>query len=592
MNSRLNPISYRITDRFWSPRLDALRTVTLPGQWRAMEATGRIDNFRRAAGTLVVPHRGFVFNDSDAYKWLEAAARAGYQAPEVDELIDLVRAAQGPDGYLNTAFMFEKEPDRWSNLRDDHELYCAGHLIEAALALARQGDDRLLDTALKFARLICDRFGSESEGKRPGVPGHEEVEIALVALCRHTGERRYLDQARYFLDARGRGLIGGQPYHQDHTPFRGLDKMTGHAVRALYLNIAAADVYMETGEPALLETLVRLWERMNGRQLYITGGLGARRSGEAFGEDYELPNAGAYAETCASLAGILWNERMLRITREARYADALETTLYNAALAGISLAGDAYFYTNPLADEGTHRRAAYFKCACCPPNIARLLAGLPDLVSSAGEGALWLHLYIAGEGRAELGGHDVRFRVETDYPRNGRVRIVLETGGNYGLQLRVPAWAREAALRVNGEDAGRPEAGYAALARDWQAGDQIELEMAMQARWLAAHPAVVENAGRVALVRGPLVYCVELNDPHPETLRIANDGAVEVVERGAWCDLRFEAAVVPEAPSESETSGKNFASLGVTTPVTAVPYFTWANEEPAPMRVWLKILEK
>ena len=244
-------ISYSLNDSFWSPRLAALNRATLPQQWAAMESTGRIDNFRRAAGRIEGEHQGFVFNDSDVYKWLEAAARVGYPGEQVDELVELILAAQGADGYLNTSFMFADAPERWSNIRDKHELYCAGHFIEAALALNMRGDERLMPAATRFADLICSLFGPEDAGKRPVVPGHEEIEIALVALYRATGAVRYLEQARYFLDARGHGLIGGLAYHQDHRPYRDLDKMDGHAVRALYLNIAAADLYLETGDPAM-----------------------------------------------------------------------------------------------------------------------------------------------------------------------------------------------------------------------------------------------------------------------------------------------------------------------------------------------------
>jgi DUF1680 family protein len=277
---------FTFSDSFWSPRLARLKSVTLPKQWAAMESTGRIDNFRRAAGLIEGEHQGYVFNDSDVYKWLEAAARAGYAGEHVEELVQLILAAQEEDGYLNTAYMFDEAADRWSNIRDKHELYSAGHFIEAALALAANGDDRLIAAARKLADLICETFGPADAGKRPTVPGHQEIEIALIALYRATDEERYLETARYFIDARGQGLIGGRAYHQDHKAFRDLVKMDGHAVRALYLNVAAADLYIETGDPALLETLERLWERLYTRQIYVTGGLGARHSGEAFGEDY------------------------------------------------------------------------------------------------------------------------------------------------------------------------------------------------------------------------------------------------------------------------------------------------------------------
>ena len=602
---------FHLTDSFWSPRLAALREVTLPQQWSAMESTGRIDNFRSAAGRLDKTHQGFVFNDSDVYKWLEAAARAGphpaYNA-QVDELVELITEAQQPDGYLNTAFMGQKAQDRWLDIRNQHELYSAGHMIEAALALSAAGDERLMPAAIRLATLVCELFGPEDAGKQPVVPGHEEIEIALIALYRATGEARYLEQARYFIDARGQGLIGGLAYHQDHKPFRDLDRMTGHAVRALYLNTAAADLYIETGDPALLATLEHLWERLYTRQVYVTGGLGARHSGESFGEDYELPNAAAYSETCAAVASVFWNRRMLAITGNPKYADAIETALYNAALSGISLAGDRYFYTNPLASEGEHQRAAYFSCVCCPPNIARLLAALPEYFVSAEEGAVWIHLYAAGSARVGLGGREIRFRVETDYPWDGRIRLTVETGGEFGLRLRVPGWAEVAQAEVNltlsevergrtdewanqrmGESANG--AGYLAIDRDWSVGDVVDLDFPMLPRWVSAHPNVAENAGRVALTRGPLVYCVESADPHPDQLRIAIDDEVLPVEEESIVGLRFPAEHVPADPGWEQSlyrpTVRDEAS-GEPAAVTAIPYYAWANGKAAPMRVWLK----
>ena len=565
-----------------------------------MESTGRIDNFRAAAGRIDKAHQGFVFNDSDVYKWLEAAARAGphpaYNA-QVDELVELIEAAQGADGYLNTAFMGIKREERWANIRDQHELYCAGHLIEAALALSAGGDNRLMAPARRLADLVCDLFGPEEAGKRPAVPGHEEIEIALIALYRATGEANYLEQARYFINARGRGLIGGAAYHQDHVPFRELEKMTGHAVRALYLNTAAADLYIETGDRSLLETLERLWERLYARQVYITGGLGARHSGESFGEGYELPNAAAYSETCAAVASVLWNRRMLAITGEANYADAIETVLYNAALSGISLAGDSFLYTNPLASEGEHRRAAYFSCACCPPNIARLLAALPSYFVSVRGGAVCVDLYAAGEARAAVDGREVAFRIETDYPWDGRIGLVMGEAGEFELRMRVPGWVDGARAGVNGRmtDASvRGEwansSGYLVIDREWAVGDKVEVEFPMPPRWVVAHPKVVDNTGRVALARGPMVYCVESSDPHPDRLRIAIDRDVEVMKQERMVALRFIADEVEADPGWGWALYRTVETgpvRGNRVEVTAIPYFAWANREAMPMRVWL-----
>ena len=593
--AQLAPISrneFEIDDAFWAPRLSALRVVTLPGQYQSMESTGRIDNFRRAAGIVRKDHEGYVFNDSDVYKWLEAAAHAGkheaYDAA-VTEIVNLALAAQQPDGYLNTAFMFEKAGDRWANIRDNHELYSAGHFIEAALALHEAGDDRLFGAAQQLADLVCRLFGPEELGKRPVVPGHEEIEIALIALYRATGKTQYLEQAQFFVHGRGKKWIGGQAYHQDHLPFVRLQQMTGHAVRAVYLNIAAADLFLETGETSLRDTLERLWERMYAAQVYVTGGLGARRSGEAFGDPYELPNEKAYSETCAAVASIFWNSRMLQMTADARYADAIENALFNAALSGISLAGDRYFYTNPLASDGTHQRSAYFSCACCPPNIARLLARLPELLSSVSENAVWIHQYAAGKAGIQLDGKTIRLDVDTVYPKNGAVRITVHSAGNYHLNLRVPAWAGEARVNINDAPAQTFHAGYACLRRDWQVGDQVRMELPMAPVWLTSHHAVTENSGRVALSRGPLIYCFEMKTPHPDSIFVDPEKAVDVIDCGGWNDLKIHAVASNQVFAEQDALYKPHQVLrGEPVELRAIPYFSWANKAPAPMRVWVK----
>ncbi len=360
--ARLKPVpitAVNLKDDIFAPRRRRNRIVTLASQHMRLTETGQISRFERAAGKRKIPLRGRVYGDSDLYKWLEAVGwtLAGRQDPGLEalaeEVIPKVEASQGADGYVNTYFAFERAAERWQNLGDEHELYCAGHLIQAAIAHSRStGDDRLLAVAIRFADLICELFGSEEENKRPGVPGHPEIEMALIELSRTTGNPRYIRQAEYFLNARGNGLIGGMVYHLDHRPFRQLERMQGHAVRALYLNTGATDLYLETGESALLATLERLWSSLTERQLYITGGVGARVQGEAFGDDYELPNQRAYAESCAAIANIFWNWRMLQIEGEARYADLIERALYNGAMVGLSQDGVHYFYQNPLKDDG------------------------------------------------------------------------------------------------------------------------------------------------------------------------------------------------------------------------------------------------
>ncbi len=391
--ARLRPVplnAIRLTDEFWRPRRELNRNTTLKAQYLHLEKTGRLDNFRRVAGDFDGDFQGIFFNDSDVYKWLEGAswALATDQDAELAEMVasvvSLIERAQEADGYLNTYFALERGNQRWTNLRDMHELYCAGHLFQAAVAHSRvTGSERLLAVAQRFADLICATFGSR-QGQIEGAPGHPEIEMGLVELARATGESRYLDQAAYFLGARGRGLIGGRAYHQDHVPFREADRLTGHAVRALYLSAGAADIVAELGDSELRRALNRLWDRMVSRQMYVTGAVGARHEGEAIGADFELPNARAYAETCAGIANVMWAWRMLQITGEAAYTDVMERALYNAALPGISLDGTTYFYVNPLAQDGAaegsgvHQREPWFVCLLSS-NIARTIAQMPEV---------------------------------------------------------------------------------------------------------------------------------------------------------------------------------------------------------------------
>jgi DUF1680 family protein len=612
--ARLRPVpvsAVTLAGPFWGPRLQALREVTLPSQHRLLEETGRIDNFRRAAGKVQIPFQGRFYNDSDVYKWLEAAAWALAWGPAepvahlADSVIAEIAAAQEPDGYLNTYFALERAVERWTDLRNKHELYCAGHLIQAAVAHQRAtGSGRLLAVARHLADHICDTFGPAAEGKRPGTPGHEGIEMALVELSRETGDPRYRDQALFFLDGRGHGLIGGSPYHQDHKPFRDMDRLEGHAVRAVYLAAGAADLYTETGEPALRAALERLWQNMAARQTYVSGGLGARHEGEAFGDDYELPNARAYAETCAAIASVMWNGRMLALEADARYADALETALYNGVLAGLSLDGQAYFYANPLRDDGTHRRQPWFDCACCPPNLARLLASLPGYTYSLDDEGVWLHLYAQGAAHVRLGdGRAVGLRQHTRYPWDGEVVIEVEGEGTFDVALRLPAWCEAgASLSINGRpyDGALVPGSYIHLRRNWGVGDTVRLDLPMPARRVECHPYALENWGRVALMRGPLLYCVEGVD-HPgfdlRDLVLSPEVVLSTTDRpdllGGVVALTGQALAVPPDPDWTgrlyRTARPRAASPEAqAVPLMAIPYYAWANRAPGPMQVWLK----
>ncbi|MEM3028436.1 MAG: glycoside hydrolase family 127 protein, partial [Candidatus Bathyarchaeia archaeon] len=420
----------RLEDSFWAPRLEILRKVTLPSQHRICEETGRLFNFRRASGKEKGEFKGLFFNDSDVYKWIEAVAfTLAYEPDEslhklAQEVIEDVVAAQDADGYLNTYFTFERKGERWKNLRDMHELYCAGHLFQAAIAYYRATkEQKLLEASCRFADHISEIFGP---GKRPGTCGHPEIEMALVELYRTTGRKAYLDLAQFFLDQRGKGLLGGSAYFIDHKPFKELTEIVGHAVRSLYLNCGATDIYMETGDRELWETLLRLWNSLTFRKIYVTGGAGARREGEAFGIDYELPSAQAYAETCAAVANFMWNWRLLLASGNGSFSDAMELALFNGVLSGISLDGLSYFYVNPLSDRGSHRRQPWFPCACCPPNIARLLASLPGYFYSVSKEGIWVHLYAKSRANLTIADMPITILQRTEYPWNGVVELTLE----------------------------------------------------------------------------------------------------------------------------------------------------------------------
>jgi uncharacterized protein len=615
-HARLRPVplnDVQLLDEFWEPRRQINCKVTLPSQFEHIEKTGRLDNFRRAAGKIDGPFQGLYFNDSDVYKWLEAASweLVASSDPGLERMVEAaiaeVEDAQQPDGYLNTFFTYDRASERWTNLTDKHELYVAGHLIQAAVAHHRAtGNERLLKVARRFADHICSVFGSEDEGKLVGTDGHEEIEMTLVELYRDTGDHKYLDQARFFVDMRGHGLVSGREYHQDHKPFRDQDEIVGHVVRAVYLNCGAADLYAETGEPALLEALERLWENITTRRMYVSGGIGSRYEGEAFGKDYELPNERAYAESCAAIGSVMWNWRMLVLGGDARYADLMEHTLYNALLPGISLDGQHYFYQNPLAGDGTHRRKPWFYCACCPPNIARLLASLPGyFYSTSGEG-VWVHLYAQGEASVELDENRlIQLKQRTRYPWDGEVEIGVEGEGEFSLMLRIPSWCEEgASIRVNGEplDEEILPGTYAEIRRAWRPGDTVLLHLPMPVRLVESHPHVTENKGKVALMRGPILYCVEQADnsgvdPRDVVLQARADfpsefraellGGVTVIEASAEAvapDKGWEGRLYRTARLEGRR-----ASHGKPVRITAVPYYAWANREPGPMRVWLQI---
>lgn len=606
-HARLRPVGVadvRIEDEFWASRIGVLRETTLPSQYELIEQTGRLDNFRRAAGKISGEFKGIYFNDSDVYKWMEAVAFALAYEPDsklkglLHIAVGEVADAQQPDGYLNTYFMFDHEGERWTDLRHMHELYCAGHLFQAAVAHHRAtGEEKLLAVARRLADHIGQVFGPD---RRPGAAGHAEIEMALVELYRETRERRYLDLAQFFLDQRGHGVLGGDPYLQDHLPFREMKEIVGHAVRAAYLNAGAADILMETGDQGIAAALGHMWDNMAHKRMYVTGAIGARHQGEAFGADYELPSDTAYAETCAAIANLMWNWRMLLATGDGRFADVLELALYNGALAGLALDGRHYFYVNPLSSRGGHRRQEWFSCACCPPNIARLLAELPGYLFSSSDEGIWVHLYISAKASITLAHEGVTVQQECR-PQAALVRLSLNRPCEFTLFLRIPGWASRARVRVNGRSfqADCLPGSYLAVRREWQDGDEVELELAAGPELIVAHPWVDAAGGRAAIRYGPWIFCVEQADsPEFDVWDLEVDAAAPL--RAEWRgDLLGGVWMVEgQGAVSSRDAWEKALYLPLSrapaaerrVPFRAIPYFAWANRDPGPMHVWPRLL--
>jgi DUF1680 family protein len=606
-----------VTGGLWAARREVNGDVAVPLGRERLESAGNLDNLRLAAGTLSGEPRGPVFMDSDVYKWLEAAAWEYARRPSEEllaaqrEITAIVAAAQQPDGYLDSIVQLEQDGARYRELGWSHEHYCAGHLFQAAVAQVRcTGERGLLDVAVRLADHLVRTFG---ENGNPDLDGHPEVEMALVELYRETGTRDYLDLARHFVETRGRGRIvgyGREPaYFADRVPVREQTTVEGHAVRAVYLGAGAADVAVELGDEELLAALERQFVAMEATKTYVTGGLGSRWDGEAFGDPYELPPDRAYAESCAAIGGVYWAWRMLLATGDARYADAAERKLYNGFLAGVSLTGDEFFYVNPLhirqdalADESrspVHGRRPWFDVACCPPNIMRTLASLPGFLATTDDDGVQLHQYAPSRVTASLPDGEVRFTAETEYPWDGLVRVRIEEApeAEWTLSLRVPAWADEATLQVDGDEQPAAAGAYASVTRSWRPGDTVELRLPMRVRFVEADARVDAVRGCVAIERGPLVFAVEhvdqpedviVDDLHldpagPTSAEYRADllGGVTVVTargragRHAAQDRPYPPAGTPGPPDGTDVD------------VTAVPYYSWANRGIGPMRVWL-----
>ncbi len=585
----IEPVDFsqvRINDSFWAPRLDSHKTATIPVCIDQIEVqTGRMRNFDKVAAGGG-QHEGIFFDDSDVYKALEGFAYSLIQHPDpeleakCDNWIARIAAAQQPDGYINTFYTLARPDDRFTDM-DKHELYCTGHMTEAAIAYYQAtGKTTFLDVARKMIDYTMTVIGP---GGKDWVPGHEEIELALVKLFRVTGEKKYLDFASWLLEERGHGhgIYSGNEnpgeatriYYQDNVPVSELTDICGHAVRAMYLYCGMADVACYTKNQAYLDALERLWDDVVNKNMYITGGIGQSASNEGITEDYDLPNLSAYCETCASVGMILWNSRMNQMSGDAKYADVMERCLYNGALAGVSLSGDRFFYVNPLESTGSHLRQAWFGCACCPSQICRFLPSVGGYIYGTSKDAIWVNLYAGSTADLTKSGKKVSITQETDYPWDGTVRITVNNATKDDLMLRVPAWCRSISFDIDGTSVD-PEIvnGYARLEGRWKAGSVITVNMDMPVEVVAADPRVKEDEGKRAVCRGPLVYCAEeVDNPCFEDVAAAAGDS-------------FTAEHCPELLGGITriTSDKG---------VTLVPYYSWANRTPGRMKVWLDYSE-
>jgi len=616
-----------ISDPYWSPRITANREQSLPNQYHQCKTTGRIDAFKLDWTPGSDGPRPNPYWDSDVAKWIEAAAYSLAQHADplleelVDETITLIASAQQPDGYLNVYYTVVEPENRFKLLSHNHELYCGGHLIEAAVAYYEATGKRvLLDTMTKYADYIATVFG-RGEGQLRGYCGHEEIELALMKLFGVTGEPKYSALAQFFVDERGQqpsyfavherealGDLVEKLYQEDfsycqaHAPVREQSKIVGHAVRAMYLYCSMADLAKTMGDEGLLKACERIWEHLCSTSLYITGGMGSSRLNEGFTADYDLPNETAYAETCAAIAFAMWNHRMLQIDCDGKYADMLERSLYNGVISGVSLDGKRFFYENPLASRGDHHRSEWFDVSCCPTNLARLLASLGQYIYTLQEQeALAVHLYIASDTEVSLGGSRVKIAQTHQYPHSGLIRLTIapDTPVPFALKLRIPGWCNAFKLRINGQEVEPEEVrenlarGYLTLQRLWRAGDEIELALDMTPQRIYAHPLVHANQGRVALQLGPVVYCVEQVDNGASLDQI-------VLPRNA-AFVVHQAPDLPGGTLKIEASALRFnewnANLyAVEAPgtssitLTAIPYALWDNRQGGEMQVWIREL--
>ncbi|HUF10379.1 MAG TPA: beta-L-arabinofuranosidase domain-containing protein [Rhodothermales bacterium] len=621
---------------FWAEKQKLVRGTTIPYQWEALndrvpgaDRSGAVSNFKIAAGRAKGEFHGFVFQDSDLAKWIEAAAYAIETGADValktrvDRLIDLIAAAQDDNGYLNTYYTIKESPElRWSDLRDKHEMYVSGHMLEAAIAYFRAtGDRKLLDVMIRNIDLIGRLLG-RGRGKRPGYPGHPEIELALMRLYDLTRDERHLRLAKYFIHERGRSPRYFDQesrrlkkkdfrsdewhaiYNQSHAPIREMKDVVGHAVRACYLFAAAADVARETGDRTLFRAVKRLWKSATERRMYLTGGVGSTLLGEAFTFDFDLPNEWAYAETCAAIALVFWSRRMLQVEIDGRYGDVMERVLYNGFLSALSEDGTHCFYRNPLADvpdpkyPKRHIRRAWHECACCPPNVSRLMMSLGGYAYSQRKRSVFVHLFLDGTADLDVDGTAIQLVQETRYPWSGRISIRIETPApvRFRLAVRIPGWSRTASVTVGQEAVGVDSVtknGYASIDRRWEDGDTVVIDLPMAAERVRAHPKVRQDARKVAIQRGPIVYCFEEADNGPDLHELVLPESAEL--RARESNTEFGRIPIISATGLRTNIDADSGALYRTdvhrksrkVKMTAVPYYLWANRGMGEMCVWV-----
>jgi len=618
---QLEPVSFsqvNITDNFWKPKMDKVATTTLAACIYQTEInTPRIRNFEKVARKKGEQHEGIFYDDSDVFKALEAISYTLKYHPnpelekKADEWIDKIAAAQLPDGYLNTYFTLRDLNARWTDM-SMHEDYNAGHMIEAAVAYYdATGKRKFLDVVIKWADYFDSIFGP---GKRDWVTGHQELELALVKLYKTTKNEKYLKLAHWLLEERGHRLAKGYTwtewkdtaYAQDLVPVRDQTKITGHAVRAMYMYTGAADVAALTGDEGYMKAMKTVWEDVVYRNMYITGGIGSSGNNEGFSVDYDLPNEQAYCETCASVGMVFWNQRMNALTGESKYIDILERSLYNGALDGLSLSGDHFFYGNPLASTGKNARREWFGTACCPANIARLVASLGNYVYAKSGDAIWINLFVGSNTAISLANGELPVEMETNYPLSGSVTIHFNPAKKikYALHLRIPGWARDEAvpgglyrfadssknhfdILLNNKKAEyRMEKGYAVIDREWKKNDKVELILPMEIRRVVARPELKFDQNRVALQMGPLVYCAEGADNNGKAWNfiLPDDTPLHVSQQTILSEpvIAIKATVpVIRIDEDGQTVKTEMKEI------TAIPYYTWCNRGSDQMQVWL-----